>query len=89
LEETKVGRDINRHYYTLDELEQTVKRPVVKRLLDLMDFRNSHPAFSGDFELIKTNDDTLHIRRTSGVHTAELIADFNTRKFEIKTTDYE
>ena len=88
LEETKVGRNINRHYYTLDEIEQTVKRPVVKILLGLMEFRNSHPAFSGDFELIKTDNKQLHIRRTYREHTAELIADFKAKKFEIRATDF-
>ena len=41
LENTKVGRNINRHYYTMDEIEQEVKRPVVQNLFDLMRFRNS------------------------------------------------
>ena len=41
LEETKVGRNINRHYYTLEEVDEEVERPVVRNLLKLMEFRNT------------------------------------------------
>lgn len=88
LEETKVGRNINRHYYTLEEIEQTVETPVVKRLLELMEFRNRHPAFTGSFELLATENQKLHIRRSYQEHTAELIADFRNKSFEIKATDF-
>ncbi|HEX3075695.1 MAG TPA: sucrose phosphorylase, partial [Lachnospiraceae bacterium] len=33
LEETKVGRNINRHYYSVEEIEDEVQRPVVQKLL--------------------------------------------------------
>lgn len=88
LEETKVGRNINRHYYTLNEIEEEVKRPVVEKLLDLMEFRNNHPAFDGEFQLLPTEDHLLHIRRTNGTHMAELVADFTTKKYEIIATEY-
>ena len=48
---TKVGRNINRHYYSLEEAEQEMERPVVKRLFELMRFRNSYPAFDGEFSV--------------------------------------
>lgn len=86
LEKTKVGRNINRHYYSLDEIEKDVERPVVKKLIELMEFRNSHPAFQGDFELLPSTENVLHIKRTFKDHSAELIADFKTKKFEISAT---
>jgi sucrose phosphorylase len=46
-----VGRDINRHYYTARELQEELTRPVVRSLLALLRFRNSHPAFNGTFQL--------------------------------------
>ena len=55
LEETKVGRNINRHYYTSNEIEEDLNRKVVKQLLQLMKFRNEQPAFDGTFEMMKTN----------------------------------
>ena len=83
LEETKIGRNINRHYYTLAEIEQETKRPVVKGLLDLMKFRNEHPAFDGEFILEDCSDKELVILRKNGEHFARLRADFETKKYEI------
>ncbi len=54
VERTKNGRDINRHNYCLDEVDRDMKKPVVRRLLRLMEFRNSYPAFNGDLEIGKT-----------------------------------
>jgi sucrose phosphorylase len=88
LEETKVGRNINRHYYNIDEIDHIVKSPIVKKLIDLMEFRNNHPAFNGEFELVETEDDKLHIRRIYLEHSAELFVDFTAKKFEIKASDY-
>jgi sucrose phosphorylase len=47
LERTGVGRDINRHYYTMAEVNNSLGRTMVKRLLELIQLRNSHPAFGG------------------------------------------
>lgn len=47
LARSNVGRDVNRHHYTHDELERELQRPVVQALLRLIRFRNSHPAFEG------------------------------------------
>lgn len=49
LARTGVGRDINRHYYTPEEIEAQCQRPVVDRLIRLIRFRNAHPAFNGEF----------------------------------------
>ncbi len=44
---TGSGRDINRHKYTNEEAEAALQQPVVKALLDLCKFRNTHQAFMG------------------------------------------
>lgn len=49
---TQVGRDINRHYYSSEEIDAALVRPVVVRLLELIRFRNTHPAFSGSFHVL-------------------------------------
>ena len=54
LKRTRVGRNINRHNYSPEEVEENLKRDVVRRLFDLMRFRNSHPAFSGTFQLLES-----------------------------------
>ena len=87
LEETKVGRNINRHYYELDEIDEEVKRPVVQKLLKLMEFRNEHPAFYGSFELIASGEHELTIRRQKGDQWAVLKADFMTKDFTISYTN--
>ena len=50
LRRTREGRDINRHYYTGDEIDSEIQRPVVRALFDLIRFRNTHPAFAGEFQ---------------------------------------
>ena len=88
LEETKVGRNINRHYYSLEEIEEQVQVPVVQKLLALMEFRNTHPAFDGEFILNESDESTVHIIRTAGEHRAELKADFMTKRMEIRYSDH-
>ncbi|WFR58327.1 sucrose phosphorylase [Anaerocolumna sp. AGMB13025] len=83
LEETKVGRNINRHYYSEDEVEQETARPVVKALLTLMRFRNNHPAFEGDFQIKESTQNTLVIKRNYGENYAELSVDFITKEWNI------
>lgn len=48
---TGVGRDINRHAYTEEEITAALERPVVRRLVDLLRLRAEHPAFDGEFSL--------------------------------------
>ena len=55
------GRDINRHNYSLNEIKQEVGREVVHRLLKLIEFRNSHPAFDGDVQIIQSTKEEFAI----------------------------
>lgn len=61
LERTGVGRDINRHYYSRAEIEDSLQRPVVRDLLALIRLRNTHPAFNGHFEMKETAEDELEL----------------------------
>lgn len=87
LEDTKVGRNINRHYYTVEEIDNEVKRPVVQSLLKLMEFRNQHKAFEGTFEMLPCKKNELIIKRTNGKHQAVLNADFEKKQIKIIYTD--
>jgi len=89
LEETKVGRNINRHYYTLAEIDQEVTRPVVQKLMKLMEFRNTYPAFDGEFELLPCEENELKIARKFGQYVAVLKADFTSKKFAILYFDVQ
>jgi len=87
LEETKVGRNINRHYYSINEIDREVRKPVVQKLIKLMEFRNTCPAFDGEFELLPCEEYELNIRRKSNQYTAVLKADFKSKQFTIHFGD--
>lgn len=46
---TGVGRDVNRHYYTPDEVALDLARPVVRAQLEALRHRTAHAAFDGTF----------------------------------------
>lgn len=88
LAKTNVGRDINRHYYNNQEIKGHLKKPLLQKLAEVMRFRNTHPAFNGDFKLISSNDTTLQIKWTKGINFAELHVDLQAMKMKISfTTD--
>ncbi|HIW72971.1 MAG TPA: sucrose phosphorylase [Firmicutes bacterium] len=84
LEATRQGRDINRHAYTLEEVARETQRPVVKRLLELMRLRNSHPAFGGECRTALEGGHGLTITRVNGGHRLTLRADLKTHEFSIE-----
>ena len=88
LEATKEGRNINRHYYTLEEIEKEVERPVVKQLLSLLHFRNTSKAFDleGEIEILTPDESTIEIVRTSADQQtkARLIANLATKEYTIE-----
>jgi len=45
------GREINRQNFSLEEIDQGVKKEVVQRLLELIRFRNEYAAFNGEFKV--------------------------------------
>ena len=88
LEATKEGRNINRHYYTLEEIEKEVERPVVKQLLSLLRFRNTSKAFGleGEIEISTPDESTIEIVRSSADQQskARLVANLETKEFTIE-----
>lgn len=83
LEETKEGRNINRHYYTEEEIGREVERPVVKQLLELMKLRNTHPAFDGEFYMLPCEKEQLILGWKNGDSRIELHGDLGKKSFEI------
>lgn len=61
VKQTGENRAMNRHNYTLEEIEQSLKKPVVQRLLKLIRFRNVHPAFQGEFSVIDAPADEVRL----------------------------
>lgn len=76
LEKTKEGRNINRHYYTKEEVAEEIKRPVVAKLLNLLRFRNQAAAFDleGSIAVETPSEHELVIvrRNKDGKHEAKL-----------------
>lgn len=88
LESTKEGRNINRHYYDLEEIEREVQRPVVQSLFNLLKFRNTSAAFDGEFAVEMADVNTIHISwtNTDANTVAELKANLKDKTFEIIET---
>lgn len=82
-EKTGQPRDVNRRFYTVEDVRQEVERPVVKTLLDMMRLRNTHHAFDGNCIQKPCGEHELIIRRENGEHWAELYADFKTCQYTI------
>jgi len=59
LNRTNIGRNILRHYYSLEEIAKDVQQEVVQRLFELIRFRNSHPAFNGNFSVQSSKENLL------------------------------
>lgn len=85
MEKTKNGRDINRHYYSLEEIEKEQERYVVSELKKLMILRNTHPAFNLEGSIdIQTDDGRLIITRKYKDNSITLDANLNSYQFSIK-----
>jgi sucrose phosphorylase len=76
LARTHIGRDINRHHYTQEELQDALGKPIVQALLDLIRLRNTHPSFVGQAHVEAPSARTLAITWKSEGHWARLDVDF-------------
>lgn len=76
LARTEVGRDINRHYYTENEVDDALQKPAVERLLALIRLRNAHSAFAGQAQIETPSNQTLTVTWRSNSHWAKLAVDF-------------
>ncbi|MEN1783574.1 MAG: sucrose phosphorylase [Bacteroidota bacterium] len=83
LQKTNVGRDINRHFYTPEEIAEKKKTILFARLKQLMLLRNTHSAFSGEFEILDSKPQELHLQWTKEGESLTLHADLTTHKFQI------
>lgn len=86
LEQTKEGRNINRHYYSLSEIDQEVQRPVIQKLLNLLKFRNENDAFdlNGSINVETPTDHEIVITRENKNKTVQATA-----KIDFKNLDYQ
>ncbi len=88
MEQTGELRDINRHAYTLDEVDEAIERPVVQRLMTLMRFRNTYSAFAeGEFALHYSNDSSVVLEWCQDANFARLEVDLNFKTARIYFRD--
>src|SRR5690606_15940441 len=81
------GRAINRHNYTIAEVEQQLRKPVVQRLLELIRFRNEFDAFNGDFEVLESSDQELRLSWQKGKQRCRLYVDLESGQTAIEYQD--
>ena len=83
LQKSNVGRDINRHYYTLEEINQKLETTLVQQLSVLMKLRNTHAAFNGAFTLATTASHQLNINWSNEQATITLNIDLKANTLTI------
>jgi sucrose phosphorylase len=72
---TKDGRAINRHDYASEEIKAALERRVVRRLIELIRLRNTHPAFDGALTVETEGASALRLRWDAGDATCILEVD--------------
>ena len=86
LNKTQVGRDINRPYLHVSDIQTSMQKPVVKALCELIKLRNTLPAFNGEFSMSYDNQQ-LQLTWINGDDTARLIVDFAIKDAQISVTN--
>jgi sucrose phosphorylase len=81
--QTGEGREVNRHNYSVDEIEAALEQKVVQRLLRLIRFRNSHPAFNGEMKIIDSAAAQVAVEWRKGAEYSRLLIDLVSFKAEI------
>ena len=76
VERTGEGRAINRHDYAADEIDAALDRPVVRRLIDLVRLRNTHPAFDGELSVETDTEHSIRLRWLGADSEVTLEVDF-------------
>lgn len=80
VQRTGVGRDINRHFYSSEEIAGVLQRPVVRALAELIRLRNASTAFDGVFTVGGDPPDRLSMRWENEDALAELQVEFGRRR---------
>lgn len=87
LYKTNVGRDINRHYYSKEEIELHLGKPLIQDLFKLIHLRNIHPAFQGSFNLLNLPNHQLGMNWNLEINNIFLFIDLEKRTMRINYTE--
>lgn len=81
-------REVNRHNYSIEEIEQEIQRPMLQRMYETMRFRNTCPAFNGEFSVTEgLPNGQLQMIWTNGPCWARLDANLASRDWTITWFD--
>ena len=80
-------KEINRTTLTNSDIEQGLKRAVVRDQLELIRLRNTSPAFDGELKVNGTEEQQLHLTWKNQACIATLNADLRNYSFSITHTD--
>jgi len=87
VEKTGEGREINRHNFSIEEIEHSLEKDVVQRLLRLIKFRNEYVAFNGEFRVLDTFEDEIQLSWRKNDNFCTLFIDLKTNKTVIYYID--
>lgn len=76
-------RSANRHDYTAAEIEQRISKAEIQTFLDILRFRNTHPAFNGEFAVEEEHDGVLLLTWSDAESAVTLRADFAAKSYSI------
>jgi sucrose phosphorylase len=80
-------RAINRHNYDIAEIDQALKKNVVRRLLKLIRFRNEYPAFGGSFSVLESGSGEVLLSWEKGNRICSLLVNLDTNQTVISYVD--
>lgn len=83
---TGEGRAVNRHDYSVAEVDAALERPVVRRIVELVRLRASHPAFGGRLTVGTPDERSLRLSWTDGPHACELEVDLPAGRLGLSST---
>lgn len=87
VKQTGEGREVNRHNFTIDEVEADLKKAVVQRLLKLIRFRNTHPGFDGEMTILECGDQQIALEWQKDSDICRLDVDVSTCQSHITYTN--
>lgn len=84
---TGEGRELNRHNFNLAEIDKALEKNAVQRLIRLIRFRNTYPAFNGRFTVAPSTEDKLNLSWEMDGQACRLLVDLSSGKSEIVQTE--
>lgn len=84
---TGEGREINRHNYTIEEIDRALEKKVVQRLLELIRFRNTYVAFDGAFHVLESPGSEIQLLWSKDDKSCLLKVNLNTSESVIEYVD--